>query len=103
MLKQTYPTSRYQLPIRTSHHAVKSFHRLPEPPSSDPLSSGPLFSILKLRWNISWFGSVQSIIELHEKDRLATDKQFNSDLHLTDNEVLYLKFCYLKTALQVIL
>ncbi|CAD5117692.1 DgyrCDS6443 [Dimorphilus gyrociliatus] len=91
---------KFQLPVRTGHHAVKSSHRIPEPPSKDSLSSGQLFSLLKLRWNIAWFGGVQSIIELHEKDKLVTDKQFNSDLQLTDNEVLFLKYCYLKSALK---
>ena len=61
---------RYKLPLRVMSYCDVSTHRIEAPPTSDPITQSLPLQMIRIFWNITWHGKVDSLLENIDMKRL---------------------------------
>ena len=65
-----FSTHRYKLPLRVMSYCDVSTHRIEAPPTSDPITQSLPLQMIRIFWNITWHGKVDSLLENIDMKRL---------------------------------
>ncbi|XP_077208985.1 rotatin isoform X2 [Paroedura picta] len=89
---------RYHLPVRIAAHHAVSPNSVVLPFSCELWSLKPVSDMLKMAWNLSWFHSIDNILQLINYD--TGSQKFLDTLKLSSADILTLKITHTSSGLQ---
>ncbi|XP_059501989.1 rotatin isoform X2 [Stegostoma tigrinum] len=93
-------TQRYNLMVKVAiHHAVSPYCTV-VPTSSDLMNSRPPSDMLKLAWNLAWYGGIDQVLEQNGHPGINTAPEFLENLRLSPVDITILKTTYVAKGLQ---
>jgi len=68
--------SRFKLPFRPSTHYEKSPNQCLAPMDPDPLVTGLPLEMMRVSWNVAWYGGMDSLVN----NLVTPDRKRDADL-----------------------
>ncbi|GCC25307.1 hypothetical protein chiPu_0003716 [Chiloscyllium punctatum] len=93
-------TQRYNLMVKVPiHHAVSPYCTV-VPSTSNPMNMKPVSDMLKVGWNLAWYGGIDQVLDQNGHTGIDISPEFLENLKLSCVDIAMLKTTYVTRGLQ---